>query len=388
MTNDLSDNKKPTRESNFELLRIVAMFMIVAHHLAVHGVQHMRDSTNAFVVYNAGTLANKLFASFLTPGGGVGVAVFFMITGYFLCEKTRTSIMKVSLQTAFYGIFMSLVLVVSIFLHSQFGRGYAFKELGLDTKIQLVLKYIFIPVTGGASWWFVAAYAVLVLLAPRLNNCIAPFTKSQFLRFLAVSWFFWYSCQYVLSGAYYAFARAYFFYLLGAYFKKFGIQSRDDGISMPNRLFLPAMLFVFCWSAMALLSFASPHLSGNGTKTVSIALKKALLSGMSICVFLPFCAAGLFCFFKNLRMPSSRVVNGLAATTFGIYLIHDSSVSRLLLWNVFFSASENAFSSVFFPVIAIGQVLAVFFVCAAIDWLRSIFIEPHMLKFANKACWM
>ena len=28
-----------TRESSFELLRIFAMFMIVAHHLSVHGVQ-------------------------------------------------------------------------------------------------------------------------------------------------------------------------------------------------------------------------------------------------------------------------------------------------------------------------------------------------------------
>lgn len=28
------------RESNFELLRIIAMLMIVAHHFIVHGVMH------------------------------------------------------------------------------------------------------------------------------------------------------------------------------------------------------------------------------------------------------------------------------------------------------------------------------------------------------------
>ena len=51
------------RASNIELLRIVAMFMIVASHFACHGVQHCNDTVNA-----SGDLDSKVACdlSFLT----------------------------------------------------------------------------------------------------------------------------------------------------------------------------------------------------------------------------------------------------------------------------------------------------------------------------------
>ena len=106
------------RKSNFELLRIAAMLIIVAHHLAVHGVPD-----RAYHAWTAGALCNKLFTLFLTPGGGIGVAAFFMLTGYFLVGKQRASVLKVCLQTVFYGLVLSALFVVLFVLQKQFGIG-------------------------------------------------------------------------------------------------------------------------------------------------------------------------------------------------------------------------------------------------------------------------
>lgn len=54
------------RQANIELLRIVAMLMIIGSHLALHGVQ------SDWNVWSAGNRINRVFTSFLKPGGGGG----------------------------------------------------------------------------------------------------------------------------------------------------------------------------------------------------------------------------------------------------------------------------------------------------------------------------
>lgn len=102
------------RESNFELLRIIAMLMIVGSHLACHGVQRVLEGDLAFVAYKSGSITNRIFTNFLQPLGDVGVALFFMITGYFLCKKTRTSIKKVALESAFYSFLFGIAFAVML----------------------------------------------------------------------------------------------------------------------------------------------------------------------------------------------------------------------------------------------------------------------------------
>ena len=76
-----------TRESNFELLRILAMLMIVASHYAVHGI--------GFDNWTTGSLVNRWCIAFFFSGGEIGVALFFMISGYFLIIKEKISVKKV-----------------------------------------------------------------------------------------------------------------------------------------------------------------------------------------------------------------------------------------------------------------------------------------------------
>ena len=62
------------RKSNFELLRIFAIILIIGSHLASHGIQHVLIESNKYCVWFEGNLFNRIFTTLLIPGGTVGVA--------------------------------------------------------------------------------------------------------------------------------------------------------------------------------------------------------------------------------------------------------------------------------------------------------------------------
>lgn len=77
-----ANSQKNIRSSNFELLRIVAMFMIVLHHCTVHGVFSYWHNNTTFIHH-----INNFLCSFLASGGKIGVTIFVLISGYFLCMQ-------------------------------------------------------------------------------------------------------------------------------------------------------------------------------------------------------------------------------------------------------------------------------------------------------------
>ena len=357
------------RKSNFELLRIAAMLMIVAHHLAVHGVQGY--------AWSAGTMGNRLFQQFLIPGGATGVALFFMLTGYFLAGKQRASVLKVCLQVIFYGLALSALFLIMMVIHKLFGVGYFF-PFSLTTKINLLLRHVFVPVSAG-NWWFVSAYVLLVLTAPRINQFLAKLNKAGFVRLLIVTWFFWYSCQLVLGGTYVPLGRAFFFYILGAYCRLFG-HSEQEKPQVRH-----AALFALGWLLYAACSFCDYALKEISAKTLAMkAVENYVLQGLMDCISIPLCAWSLFAIFARMSIPPSRRINTVAATTFGVYLLHDSGITKQLIWNGILRVSDVQFLSPYFPLLALTDILAVFAVCSAIDYLRLRFVEPKMLAWAEQ----
>lgn len=72
------------RQSNLELMRLVAMLFIVAHHFAVH---------SGFFFRGTRITGNMMFLQLLTILGKVGVNLFVMLSAWFLLDapKLRTS---------------------------------------------------------------------------------------------------------------------------------------------------------------------------------------------------------------------------------------------------------------------------------------------------------
>ena len=90
-----------------------------------------------------------------------------------------------------------------------------------------------------------------------------------------------------------------------------------------------------------------------------------------------------FLFFKNLRMPYSKVINAIGSTTFGVLCIHaNSNAMRSFLWKDLFKNGEY-YDSSFFLIHSFGVVLLVFTVCSIIDFTRIIIFEPGMMSFSS-----
>ena len=70
------------RNSSIELLRIIAMFMILAHHFIGH---------NGYDVLKLPLGPERIFFQLVMAGGGkVGVAIFFSISAWFFLDKEQT----------------------------------------------------------------------------------------------------------------------------------------------------------------------------------------------------------------------------------------------------------------------------------------------------------
>ena len=105
------------RQSNFELLRIVSMLMIIAHHFAYY---------NVYVTAYISNTANGLWLQMMRVGGKIGVSVFVMISGYFLVNSKGfkiSKLLKFWLQVLFYSV---LSYVVSSLVQGHFDFSFEF----------------------------------------------------------------------------------------------------------------------------------------------------------------------------------------------------------------------------------------------------------------------
>ncbi|WP_346965972.1 acyltransferase family protein [Bifidobacterium angulatum] len=76
------NTKSKGRNSSIELLRIIAMFMILAHHFIVH---------NGYDVLKLPLGPERIFFQLVMAGGGkVGVVIFFSISAWFFLDKEQT----------------------------------------------------------------------------------------------------------------------------------------------------------------------------------------------------------------------------------------------------------------------------------------------------------
>ena len=157
---------KPGRQANFELLRIIAMFMVVILHW----------NTNSGLLLDVGSpVTGAGVWSLVTESVCiVAVNVYVLISGYFLssCTFSFRRVAQVLVQTLFYTVLIPPVLaLVGVLSWSEVLNPYH------------IWNSIF-PVQSG-HYWFVSAYVVLCLLSPFFNAGLEALSKRRMQQLLA-----------------------------------------------------------------------------------------------------------------------------------------------------------------------------------------------------------
>lgn len=324
------------RNSRIELLRIVAMFLIVLSHACVHG---------GFSLEYVHVGTNRLFLQ-CSPLGNLGVDIFVIISGYFLCRKKSPyhKLSKLLPQVWFYSIGIYLV------CRFCFGISYAPRDL-----VRVFLPGVF------SEYWFFTVYTTLLFLIPALNIFLNAASRVQLRKFLLWMTVLWVLLP-ALTGEKWCSTELTQFillYLLGAYMRRFPDNRFHNRSVQVGITAVCGLLLLLSNPVLDLFVPRFPWLSGHGTDFFS--RNSPLVLG---------CALGLFSLAVYSRPFVSPLINAVAGCSFGIYLIHDNPAIRGILWtrllpNVHHTGSRSL------PLRMLGSTALVCAICVGIEWLRQ-----------------
>lgn len=338
---------KKQRESNIELLRIIVMFMIVAHHFSIHG--------NFAFDYSTLTL-NRFWLQLLLMGGKIGVDVFILITGYFSIENDKIKIDKL-LKLIFQVFSISIITyIIGIMFQLE------------PFNIKILIQHLF-PITFN-MWWFASTYIIFYILTPFVNKFLHNISKYEYKIFLIICTILWCILPTFTTKNFGSNDLIWFLYLysLAGYIKRFPIKKE-----ISCKKYIGFSLFIICLTFLSTIIFDI-----LGTANVFFAKHAAYLYGMQE-IPMVLISLSLFLGFLKIKIKSNSFINLISSTTFGIYLLHDSYFGKKILWTTIFKNSLYLNSAILIPY-SICVVLIVFIGCFLIELFRLYLVEKVFSK--------
>ncbi|MBE5953967.1 MAG: acyltransferase [Lachnospiraceae bacterium] len=365
----MSDKVNKTRDSGIELLRIIAILMVIGIHTFLYGNYYeCAVSAGGFV---------ELCSSGLKLLFRPAVNIFILITGYFMVKmrfdlkKAYTRVLKIYSSVLFYSVVLSLITILA-------GSKFYTIDGETDSVLIIVLKMIF-PVLS-QQWYFITDYILLCLLAPFVNIVLQNIKKKDYHVLIIVTTFIM-SIWFLLSDL----------RIMDQVVRTYGFGDIQQGKNVFSFVYLyiiggyirlhskkndrPKLVYILGFFGCLLI---------NGL--LATRLQGVLELGEMVTLYTnPFVilmAVCLVMYFKDLHF-QSKIVNTLASTTIGVYAIHEFKYIRELLWNMFDFRKVDC-SNMFLDLVYIISIgVMVFGACAAIDLLRQRLFKLFEKKGGN-----
>lgn len=345
-------NKGKERNSSYELMRIISMFLIVLYHIIVHG--KMIENCE-----NAGLKILLEVIKFMTL---VHVNSFILVTGYFQIESKFNQKKIWSLIGSNWFYRLAIMILFSIF-----------EIVNLDKVTMLKEGF---PINLN-EYWFFQNYLLLYCLIPFINKGILNMNKKTFQEMIIVM-FIVFSIIPAVTGGEFFFNNGFslyqfvFLYILGAYLKKFPIEKSYIFKIMSKNMYkivLITIFFICLISNYILYSYAdSISWINSGFKLISNYIKWAC--GNYSCPFVVIQSVAYFLYFGTLQF-NSTLINKIASLTFGIYLIHDNNFVREKIY-IWLKINNGPIYSYSFVIYMIIVSIIIFVVCMLIEFIRQI----------------
>ncbi|WP_190973829.1 acyltransferase family protein [Bifidobacterium reuteri] len=335
---------KRTRNSSIELLRILAMLMIVTSHCVMFSdlnVLSWQFSVN-----------KVLIETFLYSGGKIGVVSFFAISAWFLTDQggVRAGLRRVWIlerEMLFWSLVLSTVTAIS--QHERLSSS-------------LIVQSLFPTVT--ALWWYPTAYAVFLLFFPFLSCSLKSLDRTMHGALCVIMFVLWTVVDMVmpLSGV--------------------GLHGGD----VFSFIYIYTLITYYRWHMQPLGGKQAWAMLVGGYAFIAIGaiagglvfqkigkLPKLQVYLGSVEFRLPVLMVGiaLFVLFSRKEFHSG-IINTVAASTFGVYLISEYPTMRQWIWHstlVEFVIKNNA-PIIFGLLILLACV--VFISCSLLDQVRAL----------------
>lgn len=342
---------KTKRNPGIELLRLVAMMMIVVFHCMGH-----EKALDNFVILKY----------FLQAICFVCVNLYALITGY-ACIKAEHRWHRgilLWLQVVFYAILISLGSIL----------------IGHNTSIKTLLSSV-VPITSNL-YWYVSSYFMLFCLIPFLNKLLLSLSKSEFKKLLLIG----FALMNILGwlGDYMEFKpfstnNGYsplwliYLYCVGAYLR---VNNADFSACRKRRY---VAVYIVCALTMLISRYLIALLSEKVLGRVI--LERLFWSYLSPTVVIG--AVALFLCFANLNIKPGRFIAAIAPCSFGVYLLHEHPITReLIIKNGLHGCAQMPWYQALGCMLLLA--IAVFVAGLLIEYLRGKFFALlHIPQFAN-----
>ena len=345
------------RQANFEILRVLAMAMIVAMHFMQRG--------GILQPFGQDKSVANMFAWLIESFCIVAANCYVLIAGYFLAdaEWKVQKLFKVVAQVFFYALLIPVVCML-------FGIG--------NVRAWSVYEWIVavLPLQT-EHYWFATAYVLLFMLCPILAAGVKVLSKKQLE--ITIGLFLIYFCVFksivpiLLSTDNYGYDYPWFIclFLIAAYIKLYGAPA--GGLQIGNRKFFSfgkKSVMVYVITALVIFSVSL------GLEVITaVSGKLDYFTDMMFTynhILVLLASVALFYVFLHWQPKESKTTAFLckiAPYTFGVYLIHENVAIRDL-WTGWFLVEKVKDSLLFVPYMVL-VIVCLFAVCMAIDYIRA-----------------
>lgn len=343
--------QQKARNSAFELLRIISMVLIVMHHYSEHGEFDFMLPFNMKLYY----------VQCLRMGGKLGVNLFVLISGYFLCKSEKINLLKIfklEICVIFYSVLIGLLF-------------FCFQP---DKESLRELLQEFTPIRS-QRYGFYTTYFAMILFSPFLNKLVYYFKKDELKRLLLLILIIWVVIPVIPT--FYAIRMSelgwfFFLYLSAAYIRLYG----NDLCMCAKKYFL---ISIGCY-ALVLLSVLMFDFLGARNMifqkkfTYFLPMNSILIFSASIMLFIVF---------TKLNINNNKFINIISSATFGIYLIHENHLLRHFIWVDLFRNSQFINSN-FIYLHSIIAISSVYIAGTLIELIRKYVLERPLFIIIKK----
>lgn len=343
---------KKKRDANIELLRIVAMLMIIT--------LHFNSRSNALLVLGEPASSVQIFATILEAVAITGVNVYVLISGYYLSSsKVKLSkVLLLILQVYFYTLLISCAMM--------FVGAYSVKP---EDKLDRALRYLF-PISS-EHYWFVTAYVIMYVLAPVMNAAVNTLKRKQ-LKTVIIGLLTWFCfiksivpVKFGTDRMGYDFGWFICLYLIAAYIRKYNIVLFRDA----KKSALVYLISVVVIAAFSLVFYKINFDTGNFNYYAEVPCHYNFFFALTG-------ALGLFSVFRFMRLKENLladVIRIIAPYTLGVYLLHMhfEIADRWVEWIEHIIGETPLDNVLTFFIHLVVSVLIVFFAGIFVDWIRK-----------------
>ena len=270
---------------------------------------------------------------------------------------TFAKTLRLWLQVLFYSIFGCII------------------YMGISNEYRLSLVYYALfPVTNNVYWFF-TTYILIFLCIPLINNGIRSLKNTALLSLTAL---FFYCFSLMPTFGNHIFIdnnRIGVFltlYMMGAWFRLYGLSFISRERTNVISLFISLSFIFLCeWSILT---------NGWGGDVSS---RYRYVWGMEqgLVVVLAF---ALLVYFSTVKIQSNKIINIIASTVFGVYLIHMNPLTTNYIWFNLLGIT-NWFDNIMMPLYWVVTGVLIFMICSLIEYLRLMFVDKYTTAIINNS---